>query len=127
MSNHGGRQLDGAVPTALALPTVASALAAKGDSSGTGGDTPGTSGEVFADGGLRTGEDVLTALALGARMVFLGRPVLWALTCGGADGVRDLLTGLTSDLAYAMALAGTRSIAEVPGVTQPPTGNSLDT
>ena len=127
VSNHGGRQLDGAVPAALALPAVASALAAGGEISGTDGDTLGTSGEVFADGGLRTGEDVLTALALGARAVFLGRPVLWALACGGADGVRDLLTGLTSDLAHAMALAGTRSIAEVPGVTQPLAGNSLDT
>ena len=127
VSNHGGRQLDGAVPAALALPAVASALATGGEISGTDGDTLGTSGEVFADGGLRTGEDVLTALALGARAVFLGRPVLWALACGGADGVRDLLTGLTSDLAHAMALAGTRSIAEVSGVTQPLAGNSLDT
>ncbi len=61
----------------------------------------GGSAAVFADGGLRTGEDVLTALALGARAVFLGRPVLWALACGGADGVRDLLTAMTSDLAHA--------------------------
>ena len=127
VSNHGGRQLDGAVPTALALPAVASALAARGDKSSTDGDSIGTSGEVFVDGGLRTGEDVLTALALGARMVFLGRPVLWALAWGGADGVRDLLTGLTSDLAHAMALAGARSIAEIPEVTQPLAGNSLDT
>jgi 4-hydroxymandelate oxidase len=126
VSNHGGRQLDGAVPAALALPAVASALAA-GEISGTDGDILGTRGEVFADGGLRTGEDVLTALGLGARAVFLGRPVLWALACGGADGVRDLLTGMTSDLAHAMALAGTRSIAEVPGVTQPLAGHSLDT
>ena len=111
VSNHGGRQLDGALPTALALPGVAAALAGA---------------EVFADGGLRTGEDVLTALALGARAVFVGRPVLWALTCGGADGVSDLLTGLTSDLSHAMALAGARSVAEIPGVTGPVQGNSLD-
>jgi 4-hydroxymandelate oxidase len=111
VSNHGGRQLDGALPGALALPGVAAALA---------------DAEVFADGGLRTGEDVLTALALGARAVFVGRPVLWALTCGGADGVSDLLTGLTSDLAHAMALAGARSVAEIPGVTGPAQGNSLD-
>jgi 4-hydroxymandelate oxidase len=111
VSNHGGRQLDGAVPAALALPGVAAAL---------------DGGEVFADGGLRTGEDVLTALALGARAMFLGRPVLWALACGGADGVRDLLTGLTSDLAHAMALAGARSVAGIPGVTEPAQGHSLE-
>jgi 4-hydroxymandelate oxidase len=103
VSNHGGRQLDGAIPTAYALPPVASALA-------------GTGGEVYADSGLRTAEDVLTALALGARAVFLGRPVLWALTCGGADGVRDLLTGLTANLAHAMALAGAASLGDVAGL-----------
>ena len=106
VSNHGGRQLDRAVPTALALPAVAAEL--------------DSSARVFADGGLRTGEDVLTALGLGARAVFLGRPVLWALACGGADGVRDLLTGLTSDLAHAMALAGAAALADLAGVTRPP-------
>ena len=49
--------------------------------------------------------------------MFLVRPVLWALTCGGADGVAGLLTGLTSDLAHAMALAGVASVADLPGVT----------
>ncbi len=106
VSNHGGRQLDRAVPTALALPAVAAEL--------------GTSVPVFVDGGLRTGADVLTALGLGARAVFLGRPVLWALACDGADGVRDLLTGLTGDLAYAMALAGASALTDVAGVTQSP-------
>ena len=86
VSNHGGRQLDGALPSALALPEVASALRrARRQAQG---------GEVYADGGIRTGEDALAALALGARAVFLGRPVLWALACGGADGVRALLAGL---------------------------------
>jgi 4-hydroxymandelate oxidase len=103
VSNHGGRQLDGAVPTAHALPVVASALA-------------GTGAGVYVDSGLRTAEDVLTALALGARAVFLGRPVLWALTCGGADGVRDLLTGITANLAHAMALAGAASLADTAGL-----------
>jgi 4-hydroxymandelate oxidase len=132
VSNHGGRQLDGAVPAALALPSVAEALSGSdidrtdGDITGTKGDTSRTSGAVFADGGLRTGETVLTALALGARAVFVGRPVLWALTCGGAAGVRDLLTEITGDLAHAMALAGAGSVADIPGVTAPETGNSLD-
>ena len=109
VSNHGGRQLDRAVPTALALPAVAAEL--------------DSSARVFADGGLRTGEDVLAALGLGARAVFLGRPVLWALACGGADGVRDLLSGLTNDLAHAMALAGAAALAGTAGVTRPP-GNA---
>jgi 4-hydroxymandelate oxidase len=111
VSNHGGRQLDRAVPTALALPAVAAEL--------------DSSAAVFADGGLRTGEDVLAALGLGARAVFLGRPVLWALACGGAEGVRDLLTGLTSDLAHTMALAGAATVEDAAGVTRPPAAHSL--
>jgi 4-hydroxymandelate oxidase len=111
VSNHGGRQLDRAVPTALALPAVAAEL--------------GSSVPVFADGGLRTGEDVLAALGLGARAVFLGRPVLWALACGGADGVAGLLTGLTGDLAHAMALAGAAAVADLAGVTRLATAHSL--
>ncbi len=118
VSNHGGRQLDRAVPAALALPAVAAEL----------GPPPGATGpgQVFADGGLRTAEDVLTALGLGARAVFLGRPVLWALACDGADGVRDLLTGMTSDLAHVMALAGARTLADIEGVTVPTAAHSLD-
>ena len=119
VSNHGGRQLDGAVPAALALPAVAAELGRAADGTGPG--------QVYADGGLRTGEDVLTALGLGAHAVFLGRPVLWALACDGADGVRDLLTGMTADLAHAMALAGARTLADIAGVTRPTTAHSLDT
>jgi isopentenyl diphosphate isomerase/L-lactate dehydrogenase-like FMN-dependent dehydrogenase len=62
------------------LPAAAAELARGGD-----GACPG---RLYADGGLRSGEDVLTALGLGAHAVFLGRPVLWALACDGADGVR---------------------------------------
>jgi 4-hydroxymandelate oxidase len=100
VSNHGGRQLDQALPTARALPAVHAAV-------------PGGGAAVYVDGGLRTGLDVLAALALGARAVFLGRPVLWALACGGAVGVARLLTGLTSDLEHAMALAGAASVSEI--------------
>ena len=103
VSNHGGRQLDGAVPAARALPEVAAAISATFPDFG-----------VYVDGGIRAGQDVLSALALGARAVFVGRPVLWALACAGADGVRDLLAGLTADLAHAMALAGAASAAEIP-------------
>lgn len=108
VSNHGGRQLDGAIPTARALPAVAGALRAAGG---------GT--EVYVDGGLRSGEDILAALALGARAAFLGRPVLWALACGGADRVAALLTGLTDSLAHAMALAGAARVADLRGVARP--------
>jgi isopentenyl diphosphate isomerase/L-lactate dehydrogenase-like FMN-dependent dehydrogenase len=79
------------------------------------------------DTSVRRGEDVLTALSLGAHAVFLGRPLLWALACDGADGVRDLLTGITADLAHAMALAGARTLTDVAGVTAPTTAHSLDT
>ncbi len=103
VSNHGGRQLDGAVPAARALPDIAAAISAGQPDLG-----------VCVDGGIRAGQDVLSALALGARAVFVGRPVLWALACAGADGVRDLLAGLTADLAHAMALAGAASAAEIP-------------
>jgi 4-hydroxymandelate oxidase len=103
VSNHGGRQLDGAIPTAWALPGVVAAVRASH------GALP-----VYVDGGIRAGLDVLAAIALGASAVFVGRPVIWALACGGAEGVRELLTGLTDDLAHVMALAGAASVAEVP-------------
>ncbi|HEV2088931.1 MAG TPA: alpha-hydroxy acid oxidase [Cryptosporangiaceae bacterium] len=93
VSNHGGRQLDGAVSTADALPEVVAAL-------------DGTGAEVYVDGGIRRGSHALRALALGARMVFLGRPPLWGLACAGADGVRQVLDGLTDELAHAMTLSG---------------------
>lgn len=99
VSNHGGRQLDRAVATAHALPEVAAAV---------GGRAP-----VLVDGGVRSGADVLTARALGADAVLLGRPVLWALAAGGADGVQACVEALTADLAHAMALAGARRLAEV--------------
>jgi 4-hydroxymandelate oxidase len=110
VSNHGGRQLDGALASALALPGVAGALAGPGGR----GDC-----EIYADGGIRTGEDALAALALGARAVFLGRPVLWALACGGAEGVQALLAGLTDDLSHAMALAGATCAADTAGLAGP--------
>ena len=109
VSNHGGRQLDGAITTARALPAVAAALRG----------APGC--PVYVDGGLRSGEDILAALALGARAVFIGRPVLWALAVGGAGCVSDLLTGLTADLAHAMALAGAARIPDLEGLARPDT------
>jgi 4-hydroxymandelate oxidase len=92
VSNHGGRQLDDAPPTAEVLGEIADAL---------GGRI-----EVWVDGGVRRGADVAKALALGARGVLLGRPVLWALAAAGRAGVFDLLAGLRSELERVMALCG---------------------
>jgi 4-hydroxymandelate oxidase len=93
VSNHGGRQLDGAIATAHALPEVVDAVA-------------GTGAEVYVDGGIRRGEHVLAALALGARAVFVGRPALFALSAGGASGVTRMLTELNEEFAHALALVG---------------------
>jgi 4-hydroxymandelate oxidase len=101
VSNHGGRQLDQAMPTALALPAVLAAAAGR---------------PVYVDGGVRTAEHVLAGLALGAQLVFVGRPVLWALACGGADGVQAWLDGLTDGLAHVMTLAGAAAPDELPGL-----------
>lgn len=130
VSNHGGRQLDGAIPTAAALPGIAAALESTpatpitygAGTTGVAGTPGGQPGGVpaYVDGGIRSGEDALAALALGARAVLLGRPVLWALACGGADGVAELLAGLTEGLAHAMALAGAASLADVAGVADVP-------
>ncbi len=100
VSNHGGRQLDGAVAPARALPEVADALA-------------GSAVEVYVDGGLRRGEHVLSALALGARAVLVGRPALWALAVDGATGVQRLLAELGAELTAAMRLAGCPHLAAV--------------
>ena len=99
VSNHGGRQLDRAAPTAEVLEEVATAVA---------GRAP-----VLVDGGLRSGLDVLCALALGADAVLLARPVLWALACDGADGVRDCLDAVTEELAHCMGLAGCTAVGQV--------------
>jgi 4-hydroxymandelate oxidase len=100
VSNHGGRQLDRTVPTAAALVEVADAV--------------GDDAEVYVDGGVRRGVDVLTGLALGARAVFVGRPVLWGLATGGEDGVAEVLDGLTEELTHAATLAGLADLREVP-------------
>lgn len=97
VSNHGARQLDGVTPTAVALPEVADAV--------------GAEAEVYVDGGVRNGRDALRALALGARAVALGRPVLWALAVAGDAGVRELLAGQATELTEALRLAGLRSPA----------------
>jgi 4-hydroxymandelate oxidase len=92
VSNHGGNQLESAVPTAEALPEVARAAAGRA--------------EVYVDGGVRTGEDLLKALALGARAVLIGRPAAHGLTIGGAEGVAAVIGTLKAELDRAMRLCG---------------------
>ena len=99
VSNHGGRQLDGTTPPIVVLERVVAAVA--------GG------AEVLLDGGVRRGTDVLKALALGARAVLVGRPVLWALTLGGSEGVREVLEHLRGELDLAMAFAGSRTLDDI--------------
>jgi isopentenyl diphosphate isomerase/L-lactate dehydrogenase-like FMN-dependent dehydrogenase len=99
VSNHGGRQLDRTPATLAALSEVASAV--------------GRDAEVYLDGGVRRGSDVLIALALGAKAVGIGRPVLWALAADGEAGVDRYLSLLQSDLATAMILSGRRAVSDV--------------
>lgn len=99
VSNHGGRQLDWGVPTAVALPDVVEAVQ---------GEV-----EVLVDGGIRRGTDVVKALALGADAVLVGRPVLWALAIDGAKGVQRALELLREETDNAMALAGAATVDEV--------------
>ncbi len=99
VSNHGGRQLDTTVATADALAEVV--------------DAAGGQVEVYVDGGIRTGTSVLKALALGARAVLIGRPFLWGLVTGGADGVRAVLDHFADETRRAFALCGVRSVEEI--------------
>jgi 4-hydroxymandelate oxidase len=92
VSNHGGRQLDHSVPTLDALPEVVEAI--------------GSKGEVLLDGGVRRGTDILKALALGARSILIGRPVLWALAAGGQAGVKRMLDQLREEMVTSMILLG---------------------
>jgi len=99
VSNHGGRQLDGVPATALALPHIAAAV--------------GDKLTVLADGGVRSGLDVLRLLALGAQGVLLGRAWVWALAAGGQPAVEKMLNQLAAELRVAMALTGVRRIADI--------------
>jgi L-lactate dehydrogenase (cytochrome) len=99
VSNHGGRQLDGAPSTIAALPRVAEAV--------------GDRIEVLFDGGVRSGQDVLKALALGARGCLIGRAYLYGLAAMGEAGVAKALSLIADELRISMSLTGVREIAEV--------------
>jgi isopentenyl diphosphate isomerase/L-lactate dehydrogenase-like FMN-dependent dehydrogenase len=99
VSNHGGRQLDGAPASIDALPEVVEAA--------------GGRCEVYMDGGIRRGTDVLKALALGARALFVGRPALYGLIVNGDEGVRHVLEILKTELESAMALCGRPTLQNI--------------
>jgi L-lactate dehydrogenase (cytochrome) len=99
VSNHGGRQLDGAASSISALPKVADAV---------GGDI-----EVLFDGGIRSGQDLLRALALGARACLIGRSYIYGLGAGGEAGVAAAIDIIAKELDVSMALTGTKTIAEI--------------
>ena len=99
VSNHGGRQLDGAIASIDALSQVVAAV--------------GEQVDVLVDGGIRRGTDVLKSLALGAKAVLLGRPVLWGLTLAGEAGVKHVLELLRDELDLAMALSGCAKLQDI--------------
>ena len=99
VSNHGGRQLDTAIASIEALPEIVEAVAGRC--------------EVYFDGGIRRGTDVLKALALGARAVLIGRPILWGLAANGAEGAYNVLEILRKELELAMALSGRPTLSSI--------------
>jgi lactate 2-monooxygenase len=103
VSNHGGRQVDGAVASLEVLPEIATAV--------------GDQLAVLFDSGIRTGADVVKALALGARAVLVGRPFVYGLALGGKDGVRHAMRSLLADLDLTLGLSGHRTPAELNAAT----------
>ncbi|MEO5807970.1 alpha-hydroxy acid oxidase [Devosia sp.] len=101
VSNHGGRQLDGAPSSIRVLPEIVDAV--------------GSKTEVFMDGGIRSGQDVIKALALGAKGTFIGRPMLYGLGAGGEAGVTRALDIIRKEMDVTMALMGERDILNIDG------------
>jgi len=99
VSNHGGRQLDGAPSSIAALPAIVDAI--------------GDRCEVWMDGGIRTGQDILRAVALGAKGTLIGRAFLYGLGAGGQAGVTKVLEILHKELDLTMALCGRSNLSEV--------------
>ncbi|MCX7298699.1 MAG: alpha-hydroxy acid oxidase, partial [Hyphomicrobiales bacterium] len=101
VSNHGGRQLDGTSSSISMLPRVADAI--------------GNDSEILFDGGIRTGADIMRALALGARACLIGRSYVWGLGAGGERGVAKAIDILKNELSVTMALTGMARIADIDG------------
>jgi 4-hydroxymandelate oxidase len=108
VSNHGGRQLDRVVATALCVAPIREAV--------------GKAAEIYVDGGVRSGLDVLLATALGADAVFVGRPLFHALAAAGADGVTRALAELAAELVESLRLSGCATMAETTGIASPHRG-----
>jgi 4-hydroxymandelate oxidase len=100
VSNHGGRQVDTCISTADALGEVVDAVAGRA--------------EVYVDGGIRHATDVLKALAMGARAVLIGRPIVWGIAVDGDQGALAVLESLQLELARAMGLCGVVSVDDIP-------------
>jgi lactate 2-monooxygenase len=99
ISNHGGRQIDGAVSTVESLPGILATVKERM--------------EVWIDSGIRTGSDVFKCIGLGATGVMIGRPYAYALACNGADGVKDCISNIISELELIMALSGCKSLSDI--------------
>lgn len=99
VSNHGGRQLDGAVPSLEMLPEIVDAV--------------GSKMTVLFDSGIRTGADIIKALCLGAKGVLVGRPVMYGLGIKGKEGAKHVLAGLLADLDQSMGLSCVKSVGEL--------------
>ncbi|CAH0557317.1 unnamed protein product [Brassicogethes aeneus] len=99
VSNHGARQVDGTPASIEALPEIVQAVQGKA--------------EIYLDGGIRDGTDVFKAIAMGARMVFMGRPALWGLTQGGQEGVENILKIIKNEFEHTMAISGCATIADI--------------
>jgi len=98
-STHGGRRLGPTTSAARALPEVVAAI--------------GDQVDVYADSGIRSGEHIAAAITMGARAVFVGRPVLWALAAAGPEGAEQVIKGLTAELTHVMVQLGTATIDEL--------------
>jgi lactate 2-monooxygenase len=119
VSNHGGRQVDGAVGSLEMLPEVVASVRAaeardtgEAERNGTGAQQPAPFTILF-DSGIRTGSDVIKALCLGAQAVLVGRPVMYGLGIAGREGAKHVLRGLLADLDQTMNLIGCASIADL--------------
>jgi lactate 2-monooxygenase len=99
VSNHGGRQQDGAIASLTMLPRIVDAVGEKLD--------------IFFDSGIRCGADIIKALALGAKCVLVGRPYAYGLAIGGQDGVKHVLNSLMGDTIMNMHLGGLRGLSEL--------------
>jgi lactate 2-monooxygenase len=99
VSNHGGRQLDGAIGSCTVLQEIAEAV--------------GSRLTVLFDSGIRTGTDIMKALCLGAKAVFIGRPWVFGLGIGGSDGAKQVIQGILADFDQSMCLAGMKSVSEL--------------